>query len=66
MGNKRIREDLKESRLIKMFWPQDDGTFLEESWILSKQEKDVVKKTIETICTPTGTMHSLKDAFAST
>ena len=34
-------------------------------WIISKAEKNVVKKVIETIRTPTGTMHSLTGAFTS-
>ena len=66
MDNKKCREDLKEAKVMQRFWPWDDGTLLETYWILSKQDKDVVKKTLYTICTPIGTMHSLKDAIAST
>ena len=46
-------------------WPHENGSLLEAPWILIKEERRVVKRTIETIPTPIGTMHSLKDAFTS-
>ena len=45
--------------------PRENGLLLEAPWILRKEERKVVKRTIEMIHTPTRTMHSLKDAFTS-
>ena len=60
------REDLKEANVMRKMWPREIGSLPDAPWILSKEERRVVKRTIETIRTPTGTMHSLKDAFTST
>ena len=43
-------------------WPHGNGLLPDAP---SKEESKVVKRTIEMIGTPTGTMHSLKDAFTS-
>ena len=52
---------------MRQYWPcQIKQQLLDALGILSKEEKSVVKKTIETICTPTKTMHCLKGAFTST
>ena len=63
--NINSREDLKETNIIRKMWPCENGLLSEAPWILSKEERRVVKRTIETIPAPTGTMNSLKDTFAS-
>ena len=50
---------------MQRYWPYENGTLPTAPWILSKEEKSVVKEVIETICIPTRTMHSLKGAFTS-
>ena len=64
--NLNSREDLKERKIMHRMWPRRNGLPSNAPWILNKEERKVVKTTIERICTPGGTMHSLKDAFTST
>ena len=57
------REDLKEVNVMRRYWPWENVCLLDAPWILTKEEKSIVKKINETIRTPTGTMHCLKGAF---
>ena len=43
-----------------------NGLLPNAPWILNKEERKVVKKTIERVHTTTRTMNSFKDAFTST
>ena len=63
--NINSKENLKEANIMRKMWPCENGSLQEAPWILSKEERIVVKRTIKTICIPTKTMHSLKDAFIS-
>ena len=63
--NHNSRANLKEVNVMQRYWPRENGTLSSTPWILSKEEKSVVKHVIETIHTPTRTMHSLKGAFTS-
>ena len=56
---------IKEAKVMHRIWPCGNGLLPNAPWILIKEERKVVKRTIEMIHTPTGTMHSLKDAFTS-
>ena len=56
--NYKSRADLKEANAIHQYKPWENvQQLLDAHWILSKEEKSVFKKSIETICTPTKTMH---------
>ena len=59
------RVDLKEVHVMHQCWPQENVHLPNAPWILTKEEKSMVKKAIKTICTPTGTMHYLKGVFST-
>ncbi|MCO5612634.1 hypothetical protein L7F22_066903 [Adiantum nelumboides] len=61
----RPRKDLEELGVKNTCWVQDDQEIPDASWILTKEEEEILKKTIGAIRTPTGTVHSLKNAFTS-
>ncbi|MCO5583177.1 hypothetical protein L7F22_037086, partial [Adiantum nelumboides] len=65
MDNIKARKDLEELGVKNACWVQDEQEIPDAPWILTKEEKEVVKKIIGAICTPTRTMHSLKGAFTS-
>ena len=46
-------------------WPHGNESLLDAPWILNKEERSVLKKVIETLHTPMGTMLSLKGAFTT-
>ena len=50
---------------MQRYWPHENGELLDAPWIVDKDERSVLKKVIETLHTPTRTMHSLKGAFMS-
>ena len=59
------RADLKEVNVMRQYWPWENVRLPDAPWILTKEEKSIVKKVIKTIRTPTGTMHCLKQAFTT-
>ena len=63
--NHNSRVDLKEANTMRRCWPRENESLPDAPWILSKEERSVLKRVIETLRTPTGTMHSLKGAFTS-
>ena len=46
-------------------WHCENESLSDTPWILSKEERSVLKRVIEILRTPTATMHSLKGAFTS-
>ena len=50
---------------MQRFWAFKTAKLLDAPWVLSKEEKSVLRKVIETLCTPIRTMHSLKGSFVS-
>ena len=63
--NYNSRRDLKKENIKQRYWFCENNQLLNAPWILRKEEKSIVKKIIEAICTPTRTMHSLKGAFTN-
>ena len=59
------RADLKEVNVMRRCWPRENVRLPDAPWILTKEEKSIVKKAIKIVCTPTGTMHCLKGAFST-
>ncbi|MCO5594287.1 hypothetical protein L7F22_048316, partial [Adiantum nelumboides] len=65
MDSIKARKDLEEIGVKNACWVQDEQEIPDAPWILNKEKKEVVKETIGAIRTPSGTMHSLEDAFKS-
>ncbi|MCO5582148.1 hypothetical protein L7F22_036038, partial [Adiantum nelumboides] len=65
MDNIKARKDLVELEVKSARWIQDEQEISNAPWILTNEEKEVVKKTIGAIRTPISTMDSLKSAFTS-
>ena len=55
--------DLEEINKKEYLWVNNDGSLSFIPWVLSKQEKEMVKRSIEGFKTPKRKMQSWKDCF---